>query len=63
MPEYIRVKNERGDEYSVVKSAFNKDVHTEVKNAPAADVNGDPLPAVPATHKASPKAATSDKEK
>lgn len=36
MPEYKAVRNERGDEYPVVASAFDPDLHTEIDDASVA---------------------------
>ena len=33
MPEYKAVRNDRGDEYPVVASAFNAEIHTEIEGA------------------------------
>lgn len=33
MPEYLAVRNERGDVYPVVASAFDPEIHTEVEGA------------------------------
>jgi hypothetical protein len=36
MPEYLAVRNDRGDVYPVVASAFDPDIHTEVEGAAVA---------------------------
>jgi hypothetical protein len=36
MPEHIAVRNDRGDEYPVVASAFNPEIHTEIEGASVA---------------------------
>lgn len=66
MPTYLRVRdNERPElEFSVVESAFEAD-NTTVIDEPAADVNGDPLPAVVKSTRSGGKPgqkAASDKE-
>ena len=58
MPEYLRVADELGNEYSVVDTAFDKK-HMTVLDEPAADVNGDPLPDKPAKPKSGKAASTS----
>lgn len=43
MPKYVWVQNARGDEYAVVESAFDPEIHTEVEGAEVAeDANGLP---------------------
>jgi hypothetical protein len=36
VPEYKAVRNDRGDEYPVVASAFNSEIHTEIEGATVA---------------------------
>lgn len=44
MPEYIRVRAKgTGHHYSVVASAFDPEIHQELKQD-AVNANGDPLP-------------------
>lgn len=64
---FVRVKDTvTGHEYSVSESSVDPDRHTVLKDRPAADASGDPLPAKPnvaiadaASHRASKRPAPS----
>jgi hypothetical protein len=55
-PEYVRVTDDSGEAYSVV-AGHVEDAMTVLKDEPAADGNGDPLPHAPHTKAAAKKAA------